>query len=89
MKDLRLLNSSDALIGTIRVDMLSNNPANFTIMEIKDATGKIVDNLKVIAQFKQRLPESWIAFKAYCAANSIQIDGADSNGSNASTLLFN
>jgi hypothetical protein len=46
MKALKLVSTADNTVvyGTLIVDMLSNNPANFTVMEIHDANNKVVDS---------------------------------------------
>jgi hypothetical protein len=83
MKDLRLTNTGDgSLVGTLRCEMLSNAPANFEPVEIKNATGKIVDQLMVGKQIILRINYSWAQFVQKCTADSIHIAASDSNGSN-------
>jgi hypothetical protein len=89
MKTLSLKANTGDLVGKLEVDMLSNSPANITIMQIKDATGKIVDYLPAISGFNQRLAYSWAAFVSFCTAQNLRIDAEDSNGTNATNLLLN
>jgi hypothetical protein len=87
MKDLTLTNSGDGtLVGTLRSEMLSNAPANFEPVEIRDATGKIVDQLFVGTQVIHKVNYSWPAFVTKCTADSIHIAVANSNGSNSASI---
>jgi hypothetical protein len=88
MKALKLVSTADNTVvyGTLICDMLSNNPANFTVMEIHDANGKVVDSIPVVTKVRNRLPHSWNTFKADCLAAGVTIKGSDSNGSNPFTV---
>lgn len=87
MKDLTLRNTGDSsLVATLRCEMLSNTPANIEVLEIKDATGKQVDNLVIGGTIYRKLNYSWPVFVAFMTAHSIQITSANSNGSNSVTL---
>jgi MinD superfamily P-loop ATPase len=77
MKDLILTKNDTSLVGTLRVDMLSNAPANFTIMAIKDSSGAIVDSLDAIGGFYQRTEQSWAEFLAFCTTNNLKIVSRD------------
>lgn len=82
MKDLTLRNSGDnSLVGTLRSEMLSNTPAQFEPVEIKNATGKAVDYLAVGTQVMQRKNYSWSNFLTKCTADNIKVVVTNSNGS--------
>jgi hypothetical protein len=89
MKTLTLSKNDGTILGKLKVDMLSNKPANITIMEIKNSSNAVVDYLSAIPGFNQRVPYSWAAFVAFCTTNNIRIDAQDSNGTNISNLLLN
>jgi hypothetical protein len=88
MKALKLVSTADNTVvyGTLIVDMLSNNPANFTVMEVRDPVGKVVDSIPVVTKVRHRVPHSWNTFKVDCAAAGVTIKGSDSNGANPFTI---
>jgi hypothetical protein len=82
MKDLVLRNSGDnSLVGTLRCEMLSNAPAQFEPVEIKNNQGKIVDQLIVGTQVIQKINYSWPQFVTKCSTDNIKIVSSNSNGS--------
>jgi hypothetical protein len=89
MKDLTLSTNDTEVVGKIRVDMLSNSPANFTIFEMFDADGNSVDSLDLIGGFYKKISYSWSSFVQFCIDNNLRIDAQDSNGTNAANLLLN
>jgi hypothetical protein len=88
MKALKLVSTADnnSSIWYIDCDMLSNNPANFTVMEIHDANNKVVDSIPVVTKVRKSMPHSWNTFKADCLAAGVTIKGSDSNGNNPFTI---
>lgn len=87
MKDYLLYTGGTTLVGRMRTDSVENTPSNFTITELKDANSKVVDYLPVIGKFYQRTPQSFLAFKQYCIANSITLKVRDGNGDNLVTIV--
>lgn len=89
MKDLILTKNDTSLVGTLRVDMLSNTSSNFTIMEMRNATGVIVDTLDAIGGYYKRNPVSLAAFLAFCVTNNIKVTARDKGNDTQTILLLN
>lgn len=89
MKDLTLTDVNGAVVAKFRAEMLSNTPANISIVEIRGADGVQVDNLPLAGTVWRKLAYSWAAIVAFCTDNNFKIFAADSNGSNGAILLGN
>lgn len=87
MKDLFVYKNDNTFVGTLRVDSLSNNHPNFTVLEIKNSAGVLVDNLDLIGAFWQRNKYSMQELTTLCIANGLKVVSMDSNGGNSSTII--
>ena len=86
MKILTLSKNDGTVLAKLRCDMLSTSPANFTVMQIKDANGNIQDALPVGTKVRHRVPHSWNQFLADCTADNVRVDITD-NGVTTTALL--
>lgn len=88
MKDVILSSNDDTKLCTLRCDMFQDDPANITVVEIKNAQGKIIDSY-VGAVLVQRKPYSWQDFKVLCDSKDLSIDITETNGSGKTRVLDN
>lgn len=87
MKDFILSNLDGEVLASMRAEALSNTPANFEPVEIKDGTGAIVDHVVIAGTVWQKLPYSFKDLVGFATDNNLTLTVADTNGANKEELV--